>query len=80
MPLGRVEMEHLSEEGLTVGGHVEGHPVLTREDTFAELPQVLPIEGEGTRDEGIENDAQGPDIHLRTVVLPTLGRKREREI
>lgn len=31
--------------------------------------EVVPIEGQGAADEGVQDDAQAPDVHLRPVVL-----------
>ena len=38
--------------------------------------QVLPIKGQGTADQGVEDDAQTPNVHLGAVVLFALEKFR----
>lgn len=34
--------------------------------------EVVPVEGQGAADKGVQDDAQAPDVHLRPVVLLAL--------
>ena len=38
--------------------------------------EVVSIKGEGAADQGVENDPQTPDIHLRSIVLLPLEQLR----
>lgn len=38
--------------------------------------EVVPVEGQGAADEGVQDDTQAPDVHLRPVVLLALEQLR----
>lgn len=40
--------------------------------SHAQHLEVVPIKGQGAADEGVQDDAQAPDVHLRPVILLAL--------
>ena len=78
--LARVNLEHAPDEVLRVRGQLLGHVELPNLDLGEEVPDVVVVEGQATREEGKEDDAAGPDVGRRAVVRQSSDNLRTRVV
>mmetsp|Transcript_19642 Transcript_19642/g.63034 ORF Transcript_19642/g.63034 Transcript_19642/m.63034 type:complete len:223 (+) Transcript_19642:995-1663(+) len=66
--LQRVDDKHPGDEVLDLVGHVSGESEDAALDLLEEVWDVLVVEGQGAAQQGVQDDAARPDVHLRPRV------------
>ena len=65
----RVQDEEAFQQIFAVCAHVEGNSVFAAQNAFAQLFQVLAVEGQTPRYQRVQDDAEGPHVDFGPVVL-----------
>ena len=67
-----VRSEEPSNQVLRLGRHVKRNTILARENLATGILESTAAEGKTARQQGVQDDAQGPHVQFRPYVFPAL--------